>query len=689
MALPRCALVLSLLAVSPCQVLAEQGGLNPIRKVVTMLQAMQKKVAEEGAAEGELYEKFMCYCKTNGAGLSGSISAAEEKIPAVSSNIEESEAKLVGSKADLKQAQVDRTSAKTAMAEATAMREKEAATFASLKSEQDTNLAALKQAIAAVEKGMAGSFLQTPSAQALRRASAKVDLPESDQQVLTAFFSQDSSYAPQSGEITGILKQMSDTMAQNLADATATEEDAIKNYKGLMAAKTKEVAALTATVEAKTQQIGDLGVSIVMMKEDLSDTQASLADDKKFIANLDKTCATKTAEWEERSKTRAEELVALADTIKVLNDDDALELFKKTLPSPSASLMQISQARSAIRTRALAAVQSAQGVANAQDKPALEFLVLALTGRQARTAGGFDNVIKMVDEMVAVLDKEQNDDNDKKEYCGMQFDHSDDKKKALERTIAKEESAVSTAKEMIATLTEEIAELTAGIMALDKAVASATQQRKEENAEFKALIVANTAAKKVLDFAMNRLNQFYNTRLAKAVLAQVSLHQQQTDAPAPPPATWGAYASKSEESTGVIAMIDILIKDLVKEMTEATTEEKDAQADYEQMMRDSADKRTTDSAALTQKGSAKADMEAQLESHTAAKAAGVKELLATVEYIKDLHANCDWLLQYFDVRKEARSGEIDSLKKAKDVLSGSDYSLLQTQAGHSLRGSQK
>merc|ERR1712083_420744 len=94
--------------------------------------------------------------------------------------------------------------------------------------------------------------------------------------------------------------------------------------------------------------------------------------------------------------------------------------------------------------------------------------------------------------------------------------------------------------------------------------------------------------------------------------AQVSLHKA---APGPPPDTWGAYASKSEENTGVIAMIDLLIKDLEKEMTEAETTEKDSQADYEQMMSDSAAKRTADSQSLTEKGSAKADTEEQLQAH--------------------------------------------------------------------------
>merc|ERR1711957_321883 len=153
------------------------------------------------------------------------------------------------------------------------------------------------------------------------------------------------------------------------------------------------------------------------------------------------SCGTKTAEWEERSKTRGEELVALADTVKVLNDDDALELFKKTLPSASASLLQLQVSKSAQRSEALAVLRSAQKLANAGDKPGLEFLTLALSGKSSSAgAAGFDKVVKMIDDMVVLLGKEQNDDNDKKEYCAAQFDTSEDKVKALTRTIGAAES---------------------------------------------------------------------------------------------------------------------------------------------------------------------------------------------------------------------------------------------------------
>merc|ERR1719362_729009 len=129
---------------------------------------------------------------------------------------------------------------------------------------------------------------------------------------------------------------MLETMSKVLAEATDSEKAAIATCEGMMAAK-KEVEALTGSIEAKTEAIGTMGVAIVQMEGALSDTQAALLEDKKFLAGLDKNCAEKKAEFEERTKTRAEELVAIADTIKILNDDDALDLFKKVLPSASAS----------------------------------------------------------------------------------------------------------------------------------------------------------------------------------------------------------------------------------------------------------------------------------------------------------------------------------------------------------------
>merc|ERR1719465_74184 len=127
-------------------------------------------------------------------------------------------------------------------------------------------------------------------------------------------------------------------------------------------------------------------------------------------------------------------------------------------------------------------------------------------------------------------------------------------------------------------------------------------------------------------------------------------------------------------------MIDLLVKDLDKEMTEAQTEEKDSQADYEAMMKDSAAKRADDSKTLAHKEGTLADLQANLQSSQDDKASTQKELTATLQYIQSLHNECDWLIQYFSVRKDARDSEIDALGKAKAVLSGADFSLVQTKS---------
>merc|ERR1719316_1959050 len=160
-------------------------------------------------------------------------------------------------------------------------------------------------------------------------------------------------------------------MDKDLNGIIAEEEAAIKSYDELMAAKKKEVETLTKAIEEKLVRVGELGVSIAQMKNDLEDTQETLGEDTKYLADLGKTCAAKTKEWDVRCKERSEELLALADTIKILNDDDALELFKKTLPS--ASFLQLEVSESSLRSRALQIINKAR-----KKHMSLDFIALAL-----------------------------------------------------------------------------------------------------------------------------------------------------------------------------------------------------------------------------------------------------------------------------------------------------------------------
>merc|ERR1719482_2371019 len=193
-----------------------------------MLQMMQKKVEAEGKVEKELFDKFMCWCKTGAADLETSIDAAERKVPQCGSEIKEIEALIAQLKAEIAKAKADRDAALKAVASLKVERAKGAAAFKKSQEDLLTNIAAMKKAIAALEKGMAGAFLQTSAASLLRQMTMSFNnIRDSDRDMLSAFLAggqgEDVGYAPQSGEIVGILKQMLDTMTAQLKDVTSDE----------------------------------------------------------------------------------------------------------------------------------------------------------------------------------------------------------------------------------------------------------------------------------------------------------------------------------------------------------------------------------------------------------------------------------------------------------------------------------
>lgn len=661
-----------------------------------MLQNMQKKVIEEGEKEKALYDKFACYCKTfSNTELRKAIAADKAKIEELVPALEGAKGQLSQLREDLKKHDSESKAGNAALSAASSLREKEASAFAARSAEDKKNMEAINKAITALKKGKEGAFLQTRSAQHLQRMlAARQDLNEEDRQDVLSFLSSKED-APSSDVILGILETMLEQTEKTLADATSAEHEAKAEYEQVMAAKKKELEAIFLAIEKKSARAGELAVKLVDMESDLTDTKTSLKDNESLLRELDKSCETQQQEYEKNKKLRSEELAALSDTIKLLNDDDALELFKKTLPSGAGSFLQVKVNARMMRERALETIKSAIRPGR---RPRLDFIALALRGKKI----GFEAIIKMIDEMVFSLERENTSDKEKKSYCAAEFDSADDKKKTLENSISDMETSIDDTQESIAAVTEEMKAVEQGIRDLDKSVADATAQRKAENEEYTELMASDAAAKEVLLFARNRLQKFYNPSLyvppPKAEISeqdrivaglgggttafiQLGSGVSVRDAPPPPPETVSAY-KKSKSSTGVIEMIDLLVRDLDKEMATHESEEKAAQADYEMTMADSANKRKADSKSLDEKEGALAGFEEQLQKHQFEHKSVKKEYGALLQYIRTLHSECDWLLKYFTVRKEARVAEIDALQKAKAILNGADFSLAQTNARH-------
>jgi hypothetical protein len=667
----------------------EHNQVNPIRRVVTMLQMMQNKITAEGDKKQAIYDKFMCYCDNADEMLGGAIKAAETKIPMLESSIGEDVAQKAQLEADLKQHAQDQVDAKAAIAKATELRAKEAATYAKESATLKTNIEGLETAIKALGmEGLPGGtgFLQTHTkiASMLRDLSVTLDMSSVDRQLLSSFLATSQggrmTMAPAMGEINSILQGMLDNMKKDLEEATNNENAGIVALDELVVVKNKEIVAVQDSIESKMVRSGEIAVQHAEQLNDLDDTQEDLAESKKFFADLDVNCAKKKKEWAAYQKAQGEEMLALADTVKVLNDDDSLELFKKTLPA--ANLLQIKVSTADIKKRALHALKAGKAPAD----PRMDFLEVALRGEKT----GFAKIVKLIDELAAQLKKDQTTDDAKKTYCEAELDKTEDTKKALEQDASDFETMLDTNNEAVANFKVEIEALDDGIRALDKEVAAATESRKEEHEDFTEAAAQNAAAVDLLKFAKNRLNKFYNPSVYKPPpkrelseeeyitqqmnsLTQVSVHSGAAP-PAAPEANL-AYATKGEESSGVIRLLDMLINDVETGMQTADLEEKDAQKDYERFMSNAASKRATDSKSMTDKKGALADAQMAVVDGKDKLHSTTMHRMDNEKYLGSLHGECDWLLKNFDVRKEARVDEIEALGNAKAVLNGADYSL--------------
>merc|ERR1712203_413320 len=240
-----------------------------------------------------------------------------------------------------------------ALAKATALREKQLAEFNAEEKDLLESISALKAAITVLAKHHGGALLQLPRSHVLgvaatlqhelqkhaallqgvlthserKAASAFIQAPE-DYFDASPTFKQ--SYAPQSGEIFGILRQMKETFEANLSDAQKEEMANQKAYEDLKAAKEAEIAAGQSQIDTKTQELADTDEKLAQAKEDIEDTRNSLAADEQFLMMLKEKCQMTDKEWEERQKTRQAEMQAVSQALAILSGDDAHDLFTRT-----------------------------------------------------------------------------------------------------------------------------------------------------------------------------------------------------------------------------------------------------------------------------------------------------------------------------------------------------------------------
>jgi len=647
----------------------------PVSKVVTLLKDMLKQLEKEAEEDEEIYDKLACWCTTNDKEKTEAIAEAEAQITALTNKISELTALSASLTTEIKNTKAEKEANEEALAKADALRQKELAEFNAEEKDALESLAALKAAITVIGQhhssllqlsdkhlaGVAKTLQQNLQKHAFMFAEL---LTHSQTRALKAFIQKHNrdyfdaaptfkqSYAPESGQIYGILTQMKETFENNLSASQKEEMAAEKAFQELKAAKEKQIADLANKLDRKTEQLADTDQANAQAEEDLENTKSSLAADEEYLLTLKEKCAMTDAEWEKRQATRSNEMEAVSKAISILNADESHDLFSKTF-NPTfvqkESLMNTKHREDAAKLLSAAARKS--------NNPRLAQLAVKVR------LDAFTKVKKAIDDMVAQLMKEKADEIKLKDYCVEEFFQSKMQKDKLTRDKTLIENAIAELEMHIEELTKEIDSLKAKIEADQAELKKAGEARAEENKDFKETVADQTATVKVLTSALGVLEGFYG---------KMAFVQRKEPVGPPPPPGFTEYKNNAG-SKGVMDLLASIIADATAMTADAERAEKEAQEAYDAFAKETQECIEKDSEQVINLSEDKAKAEKDLVAAEDDNAATELALENLANSVTELHQACDFTMKNFEVRQKARDEEVEALKQAKAILSGADF----------------
>eukprot|EP00397_Hematodinium_sp_SG-2012_P013269 GEMP01013465.1.p1 GENE.GEMP01013465.1~~GEMP01013465.1.p1 ORF type:complete len:708 (+),score=209.37 GEMP01013465.1:52-2175(+) len=676
---------------------------RPIARVVNLLKEMQRQLEKEKTEDAELHEKMTCWCSTNEKAKTTALDTYARNIERLTSDIESYSAKSGQLSQEIKDLASDIEKNNESLAEVVELRKKERAEFTTEEQDMAETIKALEGAVKSLsgvhgegsEEEVAASFVQlratikritTPS---LYREVMQKDLWDAlgtfddvkPKEVLSAaqvmremflapvkphnvgFVQQPGavaakSYNSRSGQIYGMLKQMKEEFENKHTDATKEEQAARVTFAQLKKSLNAEIAAATTSKNSKTSELGETNQNNARAKAELNNTREDQSTDSKFLADLQAQCATADSEYAKRQETRADEIKAVGETIGVLTEDSAREVMSRTM-----SFLQASGTSTAIRLRA------SSGIALLAKKHGNYQLAL-LAIQLKRDA--FTKVKKAMDDMLAQLRTQQQDEYEHREYCTKELDTNENNIANKKRHKSSVESTIQDLKNFLGTTSNDIDALKATISELQTGMKRAGEDRAAENKEFQQTVADQRATKQILDKALKRLEQFYQPNAGQqkpAVFVQNTPGMSVNNQGAPAQARYEKHGS----STGVLSLLREIIADADRMEQEALRDEQEAQTAYSTFVTNTNMSIRNHQKTIVAKSEAKAQGEVDLSENNSDLSATNGNLETLNNLNAQLHQSCDFVLKNFNTRQQARQEEVEAIEEAKAILSGADF----------------
>jgi hypothetical protein len=689
---------------------------SPIAKVVTLIKEMKVQVATDGEEDTVAYDKYKCWCVTTEKEKTDAIAAAEAKLEELAGFLEEAAAKEAELKTEIAGLEEDIAKDKEALASATSMREKENKEFQASEADAKETLALLADAITTLSKVQ---LLQKPGKAALvqvrkvvNRISPKFPnlmqkdlydmlgaLESVEQKHLGAIFlprnraaaleqswarslpwlsktEEDlgkeakpndmngaaagaKSYNSRSGGILGLLKQMGDNTAKNLADDQREELGALVAFQTLQAAKLAEIKSATEQRDQKELQLSELIDKVAKAKEDQEATSEQLAADKDFLARTMDSCANEDAEYASRQKARGQEIEALSETLVILTGDEARSLFDKTISADSfIQVGAVSQATTARQQKAKsAAMKRILAAAKKSKNWALASLAVQVN------LDAFTKVKAAMDKMLAELKAQQKAEYEKGEQCKKDLDETEDKIKEATNTKEDLDQKHTELTNLLETGDADIAAMQTEVSDMEVSLKQAGEQRKANNGLYQQSMSDQRATIAILNMAAARLKKFYAPDLV-----QIRLHAQA----APPPKPSGQAYEK--QSGGVMQMLATIVADAESVESELQLTEQNEQKNYAEFVAVTTESIEATRKAIEQKQEQVAQASGEKSETEESQLANDASLAELNQLLTGIHTDCDWILKYFDLRQTSRKDEMNAIEEAKAILSGANFS---------------
>jgi len=649
---------------------------SPIAKVMQMLSDLQAKILAEGAEAQKVYEEFAEFCEHRSKDLQFEIKTGENEKAELEATI----AKEIATAGSLGE-KIDELAAGIAADEgdlkaATAIRTKEHTDFSAEEAELVEVIDMLKRAIGILEREMAkggAAMLQLKNArnvvQAISTLVQAASLSAQDGAKLTALIQNsqqaddDDAGAPaaavyegHSSDIIDTLENLLEKAEQQLADARAKETAAQNNYEMLKQSLEDDISFANKDMDEAKTSLAASGEAKATAEGDLSVTNKDLAADTAALADLHKDCLGKAQDFEAATKSRTEELKALAEAKKVLAETTS-GADTITYGLTQVSFLQLNSMEGLVQFEAIRLIRD---LARKQSSSSLAQLATRMDmAMHSGVADPFAKVKGLISDMIAKLEEAAGADATEKAFCDKELSETTAKKDEKTAEIEKLTTKIDQMSASSAKLKEEVAALQKALADLAAAQSEMDTLRSKESAVYKKNKADMEEGLQGVKLALKVLSDYYSADAA---------HE----------AAKGAGAS-------IIGLLEVAESDLSKTLAEIIATEEMAASTYTSETKENEIEKVTKEQGVKYKTKESSELDASVAEATSDRSGVEAELEPLLKYLATLKDRCIAKAETYEERKARREAELVGLKEALQILEGQAV-LLQKQSARSLRG---